>query len=97
MFFDDPQPLDDTSSFRRHVSASEIIPITAPGGSWANWIERDINGSDGGYYVSDNDPSTAENIPNGSVFAYSRAKLPPIPRQSCHLFHAKAATLNWGK
>jgi len=28
---------------------------------------------------------------------YSTPKLPPIPRQSCHPFHAKAATLNWGK
>ena len=86
VFFDEPQPLDDTSSFRRHVSAGEVIPITAPSGSWANLIERDLNGSDGGYYVSDNDPSTAGKIPNGSVFdipgdlfpAFSNIPIPDV-------------------
>jgi hypothetical protein len=27
-----------------------------------------------------------------TLIAYSRANLPPIPRQSCHPFHLKAAT-----
>ena len=30
------------------------------------------------------------------LFAYSTAKLPLIPRQSCHPFHGKVATLAGG-